>query len=144
MDSANLSCFSGLFTCSSSSFSRGGVSDRLFTLTADRYLVKVMLGCHVSFEQSFQKRCQIFVDHRLQLHKQSSPLLFALISCPDSILICFLNKTFFQELFELPIKLNELVRNLSQTKISYYTLEDDRRSTISKNRQYRRSTKPCP
>ena len=61
---ADLSCFSGLSTCSSRSLSRGGFSDRLFTLSADRYLAKIMLGCHVSFKRIFQNRCQ---NHRVPL-----------------------------------------------------------------------------
>ena len=69
---ADLSCFSGLSTCSSRSHSRGGFSDNLFTLSADWYLAKIMLGCHVSFKQIFQNRCQNFVNHRV-------PLLFTIV-----------------------------------------------------------------
>ena len=36
------------------SLSRAGFFYRLFTLSADRYLAKIMLGCHISFERSFQ------------------------------------------------------------------------------------------
>ena len=53
---------------SSRVLSRGGLFHRLSVLAVDRYFTKIMLGCHVSFEQIFQKWCQFFVDNRLPLH----------------------------------------------------------------------------
>ena len=50
----NSSCYFCPFTLSSRSLSRGGFFYRLFTLSADRYLFEIMLGCHVSLERNFQ------------------------------------------------------------------------------------------
>ena len=59
MVSVNSSCCFCPYTRSSRSLSLAGFFYRLSTLSADRYLAKIMLGCHISFERIFQNGVKI-------------------------------------------------------------------------------------
>ena len=87
--SVNFSWFSCLFTCSSRSLSRDGFSDRLFTLSADRHLTKIMLGFHVRIS----KKVSNIVDHKMPLHNSPG---FWLIVPGNHCRTSSMNRVFFR------------------------------------------------